>query len=125
MHTLQFFFIMATIPYTKTAKSYIDQLSHLKQMGLVVKDDKRALKYLETVGYYRLRGYMVPFFESPSIHKFKKHTTIDNILDLYKFDRELRLLVFSAIEKIEVAEKSSSYLSREVFLSIVSITSRP
>ena len=72
-------------------------------MGLIVKDDKRALKYLETVGYYRLRGYMVPFFESPSIHKFKKNTTIDNVLDLYKFDRELRLLVFSAIEKIEVA----------------------
>ena len=38
---------MAKIPYTKPAKSYIDQLSHLKQMGLIVKDDKRALKYLE------------------------------------------------------------------------------
>lgn len=103
MHTLQVFFYMATIPYTKPAKSYIDQLSHLKQMGLVVKNDKRALRYLETVGYYRLRGYMVPFFESPAIHKFKKNTTIDNVLDLYKFDRELRILVFSAIEKIEVA----------------------
>ena len=47
MHTLQVFFIMAKIPYIKPAKSYIDQLSHLKQMGLIVKDDKRALKYLE------------------------------------------------------------------------------
>ena len=103
MHTLQVFFYMATIPYTKPAKSYIDQLSHLRQMGLIVKNDKRALRYLETVGYYRLRGYMVPFFESPAIHKFKKNTTIDNVLDLYKFDRELRILVFSAIEKIEVA----------------------
>lgn len=46
---------------------------------------------------------MVPFFENQSIHKFKKNTTIDNVLDLYKFDRELRLLVFSAVEKIEVA----------------------
>ena len=110
MHTLQVFFYMATIPYTKPAKSYIDQLSHLKQMGLVVKNDKRALRYLETVGYYRLRGYMVPFFESPAIHKFKKNTTIDNVLDLYKFDRELRILVFSAIETI-VLPKRSSFIS--------------
>ena len=64
-HFAGLFFIMATIPYTKPAKSYIDQLSFLKQMGLIVKDDKRALRYQETVGYYRLRGYMVPFFESP------------------------------------------------------------
>ena len=83
---------MAKIPYTKPATSYIDQLSHLKQIGLVVKDDKRVLRYLETVGYYRLRGQMVPFFENPAIHKFKKNTTIDNVLDLYKFNRELRLL---------------------------------
>ena len=41
MHTLQVFFYMATIPYTKPAKSYIDQLSHLRQMGLIVKNDKR------------------------------------------------------------------------------------
>ena len=48
MHTLQVFFIVAKIPYTKPAKSYIEQLSHLKQIGLIVKDDKPALKYLET-----------------------------------------------------------------------------
>lgn len=94
---------MALIPFTKQAISYNDQLSHLEQLGLIIKDKKKALHYLETVGYYRLRGYMVPFFESPSIHKFKQGITFENILDLYKFDRELRILVFSAIEKIEVA----------------------
>lgn len=94
---------MALIPFTKQAISYNDQLSHLEQLGLIIKDKKKALNYLETVGYYRLRGYMVPFFESPSIHKYKQGITFENILDLYKFDRELRILVFSAIEKIEVA----------------------
>lgn len=94
---------MALKPYLKPAISYKNQLSHLEQLGLIVKDKNEALKYLETIGYYRLRGYMVPFFESPSVHKFKKGTTFKNILDLYKFDRELRILVFSAIEKIEVA----------------------
>lgn len=68
-HTLRVFFFMALIPFTKQAISYNDQLSHLEQLGLIIKDKKKALNYLETVGYYRLRGYMVPFFESPSIHK--------------------------------------------------------
>ena len=94
---------MATISYSKPAISYNDQLQHLEQMGLIIKNKTKALKYLETVGYYRLRGYMVPFFESPAVHKFKKGTTFDKITDLYKFDRELRILVSSAIEKIEVA----------------------
>ena len=96
-------FFMAQIPFSKQAISYNDQLSHLEQKGLIVKNKKKALNYLETVGYYRLRGYMVPFFVSPSVHRFKQGITFEKILDLYKFDRELRILVFSAIEKIEVA----------------------
>ena len=103
MHTMRVFFYMPSIKYSKPAISYYDQLAHLKKKGLIVKDDSKALHFLETIGYYRLRGYMVPFFESPSVHTFKKGTTLDDILNLYKFDRELRLLVFSAIEKIEVA----------------------
>ena len=92
---------MALIPFTKQAISYNDQLSHLEQLGLIIKDKKKALNYLETVGYYRLRGYMVPFFESPSIHKFKQGITFENILDLYKFDRELRILVFLLLKKLK------------------------
>lgn len=71
---------MALIPFTKQAISYNDQLSHLEQLGLIIKDKKKALNYLETVGYYRLRGYMVPFFESPSIHKYKQGITFEIFL---------------------------------------------
>lgn len=34
---------------------------------------------------------------------FKDGTTLDMVYDLYKFDRKLRLLLFDAIERIEVA----------------------
>lgn len=34
---------------------------------------------------------------------FAEGTTWDNIYDLYRFDRKLRLLIFDAIERIEIA----------------------
>jgi abortive infection bacteriophage resistance protein len=36
-------------------------------------------------------------------HKFKEDSFFENVLDLYNFDRHLRLLMFDAIERIEVA----------------------
>lgn len=34
-------FFMALIPFTKQAISYNDQLSHLEQLGLIIKDRKK------------------------------------------------------------------------------------
>jgi len=49
----------------------------------------------------------VPFEESndeqEAAHQLKAGTTFDDILNLYIFDRELRLLVLDAIERIEVS----------------------
>ena len=39
-------------------------------------------------------------------HQFIPNTDFDQILDLYIFDRQLRLLVMEAIERIEVALRS-------------------
>jgi hypothetical protein len=36
-------------------------------------------------------------------HRYKDGTVFEDILSLCRFDRELRLLVFSAIEKVEIA----------------------
>ncbi|MFT5261764.1 MAG: abortive infection bacteriophage resistance protein [Polaribacter sp.] len=35
-------------------------------------------------------------------HVFKKGSEFSNVVDLYNFDRELRLIVFNMIERIEV-----------------------
>jgi len=47
---------------------------------------------------------MMPF-QNPedSKHCFKPETDFDDILNLYVFDRELRILLFDAIERIEIA----------------------
>lgn len=64
----------------KEWKSYSEQLSLLEQRGLVVTDHRKALKYLERLGYYRLSGYWFPFcLNAPNsytkIDQFAPNTT--------------------------------------------------
>ena len=83
-----------------------DQISLLKSRGLRIPDEARAARYLGNISYYRLSGYMYPFLADTKQHLYKKGAAFEDILDLYRFDRELRLLIFSAVEKIEIALRS-------------------
>lgn len=93
------------IQFKKEVKDHEDHLSKWQERGLVVTDHERAKRYLSFIGYYRLSAYTIPFQEISlnTSHRFKENTSFDDILDLYVFDRELRLLVMDAIERIEVA----------------------
>ncbi len=46
--------------YQKTWLSISDQIKHLKDRGLIFADEEQARRTLETVGYYRLSGYLYP-----------------------------------------------------------------
>ena len=97
---------MAKKPYTKPPLPVQEQINLLKNRGLQIPDEPRAARYLQNIGYYRLSGYMYPFLANPKQHLYKAGATFEDILNLYRFDRGLRLLVFSGIEKIEVALRS-------------------
>ncbi len=88
--------------YTKPALTISDQIKLLESRGLIIANKNRAEKYLANISYYRLSAYMYPFKDLQT-DKFVKGTTFESILDLYLFDRELRLLVFDAIERIEIS----------------------
>ncbi|HEX6041423.1 Abi family protein [Longimicrobium sp.] len=93
-------------PYRKPALPPPALLAHLQRRGLLVADPAAALQALERVGYYRLLIYMRPLQQAP--HKrFLPGTTFQQVLDVYNFDRELRLLCLDAIERIEVALRAS------------------
>ncbi|MCU7834920.1 MAG: Abi family protein [gamma proteobacterium symbiont of Taylorina sp.] len=68
-----------------------------------VQDEEEAEYYLSHLNYSRLGAYWLPFEVDHSNHKFKSGVTFKDVLDLYIFDRELRLLVLDAIERIEVS----------------------
>jgi abortive infection bacteriophage resistance protein len=89
--------------YDKPWKSYQEQLDQLIQRGMTVTDTGKALHYLERIGYYRLSGYWHPFRERVALDSFKSGASFQNAVDLYVFDKKLRLLVLDALERIEIA----------------------
>jgi abortive infection bacteriophage resistance protein len=90
--------------YTKPPLSIPDQITRLKQRGLLFNDEQKAAHYLSNISYYRLRAYTYPFQDNTvTNHPFNQSITFEEIVELYVFDRRLRLLVFNAIEKVEIS----------------------
>ncbi|RKP46172.1 Abi family protein [Pararobbsia silviterrae] len=89
--------------------SYADQLDLLRARNLTIGDERAALDTLQRLGYYRLVGYWFPLRRpDPAnamarLDEFEDGATFELAVDLYNFDRTLRLLVLDAIERIEVA----------------------
>jgi len=99
-----FIFIpMNKVPYIKSALTYAAQLQQLKNRGLIIEDDNKALHLLEVISYYRLSGYWYPMLIDKQTHQFKSDSSFETAFNIYKFDRELRLLILRELEKIEVA----------------------
>jgi abortive infection bacteriophage resistance protein len=95
--------------YTKGWKSLDEQLNLMISRGLLLGDYPRekALNKLHFIGYYRLSGYSYSFKKSIDSDQFAENTYFSDIIELYKFDRNLRLLIIDAIERIEIALRSS------------------
>jgi len=91
------------IPFTKQPKSFADQVQILKSHGLNIPDQAKAEFYLSQLNYYRLAAYCLPFEQNHTSHKVIPGTSFDDVLNLYIFDRELRLLLMDAIERVEVS----------------------
>jgi abortive infection bacteriophage resistance protein len=89
--------------YSKETYSIDQHLAQLKSRGLVIADDDFARHYLQHVSYYRLAGYWWPMQEDKENHVFKPGSRFEDVINLYNFDRELRILLFDVIEKIEIS----------------------
>lgn len=87
--------------YNKPALTYKQQITLLESRGLIVDNHNKAEVYLKEISYYRLSAYALPFQNIKDV--FNTNTRFDDMIDLYLFDKELRLIVFDVIERIEVA----------------------
>lgn len=92
--------------FTKPATTYAEQVARLQQRGMLIADPAKAAFYLQHLNYYRLAAYWLPFEADHGSHTFLPGSHFDDVLNLYIFDRELRLLVLDAIERIEVSVRS-------------------
>jgi len=88
------------VRFDKPAFTFEDQLDRLIERGMVVDDRAQALRYLEHLNYYRIGAYWLPFEADHGTHQFRDGTRFEDVLNLYVFDRALRLLVMDAIERV-------------------------
>jgi abortive infection bacteriophage resistance protein len=88
--------------YTKPSIDIKQQVSQLITRGLIIKDTSLAERYLSNISYYRLAGYWWPMQSNNIVHTFKPNSTFENVIAIYNFDQELRILLFDVIEKIEI-----------------------
>lgn len=70
---------------------------------MLIGDDDQAIYYLRHLNDYRLSAYWLPFEKDHTQYQFHKGTSFKNVLNLYIFDRELRLWLMDAIERVEVS----------------------
>jgi len=104
-----FFFVadrerMCAMRYNKPPLSFPAQAELLLSRGLEA-DRAELIRRLEQVSYYRLSSYLYPF-RQPASNQFAAGTTLDTVWDRYVFDRQLRVCVIDAVERIEVAIKT-------------------
>lgn len=92
--------------YTKQAIPLADQILILRQRGLIIDDKADTLHVLGHVSYFRLAGYWRPFEQDKERHIFKPNSHFTTVVSLYRFDAELRMLIFSAIQRIEIAVRT-------------------
>lgn len=67
---------------------------------------------LKEFGYYRLSGYSYVLREvdpetGVRLNSFKGGTSFDYVIELYEFDKMLRLLILDALERIEISFRTS------------------
>lgn len=95
--------------FDKPPLNFEQQVALLEARGLCISDKIRVQRQLANISYFRLSAYMLPYkskTENDIIDKFRNGTNWDDIYQLYIFDRKLRLLLFNAIERIEVSVRS-------------------
>ncbi len=86
--------------YPKKPLSVEQQAEKLLARGLMG-DKSEIIDFLNKVNYYKLSGYTFPF-KNKETDFFIEGTTFKEIVDIYNFDKKLRLLLFESIKILEI-----------------------
>lgn len=88
------------------------QILYLKNLDVIINDDEYAYFILRNISLYRLIIYL------KAVKKQNKlvELNFDTLIQYYNFDRELKMLIFDAIERIEIGFRTKLiyYLSHEI-----------
>jgi len=92
-------------PYPNRPMFDADLVQLMLSRGLKA-DAAELASAISAVGYYRLKGYLVPF-RDPGTEDFRDGADFSTVWNIYNFDRGLRQLVMDALSRIEVALRAA------------------
>lgn len=97
-----------SMKFEKKSLTITEQIELLKSREMTFTDEENAKSKLSFIGYYRLSAYL-KFFQKDD-DQFKNGTDFENILNLYVFDRKLKIMLFDPIERIEISLRATMIL---------------
>lgn len=84
----------------------VQQIETLRKRGLIIDNEADALQALDVISYFRLADYWFGMEIDHCTHTFRDDSHFEEVLRCYYFDKELKVLLFKAIQTIEVAVRS-------------------
>ena len=90
----------------KTFKSIEEQITILREKGLVISDEDYTKDILLRENYFFLTGYRFLFMRSYNDRRFISGTTFEELYAMFNFDRNLRNILFKNILVVENNLKS-------------------
>ncbi len=85
---------------TKPFRTIEQQINILVERGLKIDDRTEAAHILSCYNYYRLSGYTLTLRRDD---RFSNGTSLNDVMQIYNFDAELRSLLLYELEYIEVS----------------------
>lgn len=101
--------------YTKMPIDIPEQISILKNRGLVIGDVAAALQHFSNISYFRLASYWKTFEIDSASHELVTGTSLHDVLSLYAFDRELRGVTFAALPFCETVAHTMRVFGTDAF----------
>ena len=99
--------------YTKPFLTFEKQADLLMKERGMLADRDDLIRHLKDVGYYRLSGYW-HLYKKRGTDSFWEGTTFQRVWDMYVFDRQFRLVVLDAVERVEIYMRTQlAYLLAE------------
>lgn len=104
------------MPNVKDFKDYNQLIDIMRNHGLCISDECKAMEFLRSVNYYRFSAYFLTYKKDC---RFYDGVTFDNIVELYYFDHELRILLMQYIVRVEILFRNAiSHLLAEKYGSL-------
>ncbi|WP_275441014.1 Abi family protein [Lepagella muris] len=84
-------------------RSIDEHIKHLQNRGMQFPDMNSAVEFFSRISYSRLKYYWRDMIDDETDGDFIEGASFDTVIERYLLDHDLRMILFDAIETIEVA----------------------